>query len=86
MSTEVNKITLKGGTLVIPDHTIVPFIEGDGIGRDITPAAQAVINAAVEKSYGKKRSLIWKEVYAGEKALKVAGSWLPVETVSAFRN
>jgi len=86
MSTGVNKITLKGGTLVIPDHTIVPFIEGDGIGRDITPAAQAVINAAVEKSYGKKRSLIWKEVYAGEKALKVAGSWLPVETVSAFRN
>ena len=74
------KIVYKDGKFVIPDEPIITFIEGDGIGVDITPAMIKVVDAAVEKSYGGKRKIHWKEIYAGEKADKVKGSYLPDET------
>ena len=82
------KITMsEGGRLHVPDNPILPFIEGDGIGRDITRAAMHVWNSAVEKAYGGRRRICWMEVYAGEKAVKVYGSgvWLPPETLDACR-
>ena len=79
------KIRIENGKLVVPDHPIVPFIEGDGTGVDIWPAAQRVLDAAVEKAYGGKRKIVWKEVLAGEKAFRNTGSWLPDETVNTFR-
>src|SRR5512143_2945046 len=78
-------ITLQTGTLRVPDHPIVPFIEGDGTGPDIWRAAQRVFDAAVRKAYGGKRSVAWVEVYAGEKAFTQFGTWLPDETVQAFQ-
>jgi isocitrate dehydrogenase len=71
--------------LVVPDHPIVPFIEGDGTGRDIWRASVRVLDAAVQKAYGGARKIAWYEVYAGEKAHKLLNSWLPDETVEAFR-
>ena len=70
-----------------PDNPIIPFIEGDGIGVDITPAMQLVVDAAVEKAYGGGRQIQWMEIYAGEKATRVYGSdvWLPDETLEAAR-
>jgi len=82
----MKKIFIKGGKLVVPDHLIVPFIEGDGVGKEITPAVQKVIDAALAKVYQGKRSVEWKEIFAGEKAFKKTGSWLPEETVSALRD
>jgi len=79
------KITLKDGKLNVPDHPVVPFIEGDGTGRDIWRASQAVFDAAVEKAYAGKRKIAWMEVLAGEKAFKQVNNWLPDETVQAFR-
>src|SRR5471032_1303676 len=79
------KISLGNGKLIVPDHPIVPFIEGDGTGRDIWRASQRVLDAAVSKAYGGRRSLQWMEVYAGEKALNAFKSWLPDETVAACR-
>jgi isocitrate dehydrogenase len=79
------KITLKDGKLSVPNQPIVPFIEGDGTGRDIWRASQAVFDAAVEKAYGGKRKISWHEVLAGEKAFKQVNNWLPDETVAAFR-
>jgi isocitrate dehydrogenase len=79
------KITLKVGKLAVPDRPIIPFIEGDGTGRDIWRASQSVFNAAVQKAYGSKRAIAWHEVLAGEKAFKLANSWLPDATVEAFR-
>ena len=79
------KITLQNGKLSVPDHPIVPFIEGDGTGRDIWRASQAVFDAAVEKAYKGKRKIAWYEVLAGEKAFKTVNNWLPDETVGAFR-
>jgi isocitrate dehydrogenase len=79
------KITLKDGRLSVPDNPIIPFIEGDGTGRDIWRASQAVMDAAVEKAYRGKRKIAWKEVLAGEKAFKAVNNWLPDETVEAFR-
>lgn len=77
------KITLdSNGNLKVPDEPIIPFIRGDGIGIDIWPAAQRVIDAAVEKD-GKK--IAWKEVLAGEKAYNELGTWLPDETIEAFK-
>ena len=75
-------------SLNVPDKPIIPFIEGDGIGIDITPVMQSVVNAAVEKAYGDKRKICWMEVYAGEKAVKFYGEnvWLPEETVQAVRD
>ena len=80
------KITLKEGTLHVPDHPIVGFIEGDGTGVDIWAASQPVLDAAVEKAYGGRRKIAWMEVYAGEKANEVYGEpvWLPEETLEAI--
>jgi isocitrate dehydrogenase len=74
------------GTLAVPDHPIIPFIEGDGTGPDIWRAAQAVLDAAVAKAYGGARHVAWMEVLAGEKAFNTLGTWLPDETVGAFRD
>ncbi|HEU5480377.1 MAG TPA: isocitrate/isopropylmalate family dehydrogenase, partial [Candidatus Tumulicola sp.] len=71
--------------LVVPNNPIVPFIEGDGTGRDIWRASVRVIDAAVEKAYGGKKKIAWYEVYAGEKAFNTFNNWLPDETVAAFR-
>ncbi|KTC76096.1 isocitrate dehydrogenase [Legionella birminghamensis] len=73
-------------SLQVPDHPIIPFIEGDGIGVDVTPAMRMVVDAAVEKAYSGKRKIAWMEVYAGEKATKVYGgdTWLPKETLQAI--
>lgn len=81
------KIQLTDGALQVPNHPIIPFIEGDGIGVDVTPAMQAVLNAAVEKAYGGKRKIAWMEVYAGGKANEVYGenTWLPSETLDLIR-
>jgi len=80
------KITLTAGKLSVPDHPIVPFIEGDGTGRDIWRASEAVFDAAVQKAYGGKRKIAWHEVLAGEKAFKAVNNWLPDATIEAFRN
>jgi isocitrate dehydrogenase len=79
------KITLKSGKLTVPNNPIIPFIEGDGTGRDIWRASVAVFDAAVEKAYGGQRKISWFEVLAGEKAFKTVNNWLPDETVEAFR-
>ena len=71
--------------LQVPENPIVPFIEGDGTGRDIWRASQRVLDAAVKKAYAGKKSIAWHEVLAGEKAFKATGNWLPDETVEAFR-
>jgi isocitrate dehydrogenase len=78
-------ITRSSGRLNVPDNPIIPFIEGDGTGPDIWRASVRVLDAAVQKAYGGKRRLAWMEVYAGEKSLKLFDSWLPDETVEAFR-
>jgi isocitrate dehydrogenase len=79
------KITSKDGRLQVPDQPIIPFVEGDGTGRDIWRASVRVFDAAVEKAYGGKRKIHWMEVYAGEKAFKQFKNWLPDETTEAFR-
>lgn len=81
------KIQLIDGALQVPNHPIIPFIEGDGIGVDVTPAMQAVLNTAVEKAYGGKRKIAWMEVYAGGKANEIYGenTWLPSETLDLIR-
>ncbi|NOX43713.1 MAG: NADP-dependent isocitrate dehydrogenase [Gammaproteobacteria bacterium] len=83
------KITVSADfSLNVPDCPVIPFIEGDGIGVDITPVMQNVVNAAVEKAYGGKRKIAWMEIFAGEKALSVYGddTWLPEETLQAIRD
>jgi isocitrate dehydrogenase len=79
------KITIKNGKLNVPDQPTIPFIEGDGTGPDIWRASQQVLDAAVEKAYGGKKKLVWKEVLAGEKAYKQVNNWLPNDTLDAFR-
>jgi isocitrate dehydrogenase len=84
-----SKITLKPDfSLNVPDSPIIPYIEGDGTGVDITPAMLKVVDSAVEKAYGGKKKISWMEVYAGEKATKVYGadSWLPAETLTAIKD
>ena len=81
----VEKISIKDGILDVPDHPIIPFVEGDGTGRDIWRASVRVFDAAVEKAYGGKRKVHWMEVYAGEKSFKMFQSWLPDETTEAFK-
>ncbi|MCL7751454.1 NADP-dependent isocitrate dehydrogenase [Guyparkeria hydrothermalis] len=86
---EGDKITVTAdGTLTVPDRPIIPFIEGDGIGIDVTPVMKKVIDAAIEKAYGGKRQIAWMEVYAGEKSTEVYpdGSGLPAETMEAIRD
>ena len=79
------KITVAGGKLDVPDKPIIPFIEGDGTGPDIWRATKRVLDAAVEKAYGGKRTIHWMEIVAGQKAFDQVESWLPDETVAAFR-
>jgi len=81
--TDKTKIT--DGQMWVPKEPIIPFIEGDGIGKDITRPSQKVIDAAVKKAYGKTKKIIWREVLAGEKALKLTGNYLPEETIEAFK-
>src|SRR6185436_9804196 len=82
MSTAISR---SKGHLVVPDDPIIPFIEGDGTGPDIWRASVRVLDAAVEKAFGGTRKIAWKEVYAGEKSFKKFNTWLPDETVEAFR-
>ncbi|MDR1672573.1 MAG: NADP-dependent isocitrate dehydrogenase [Bacteroidales bacterium] len=79
------KIIRQGQTLVVPECVTIPFIEGDGVGREITPVCQKVVNHAVAKAYGGKRAIEWKEFLAGEKAFDATGNRLPDETLAAFR-
>ena len=83
---EGSRIEIKNGNLKVPNDPVIPFIEGDGTGRDIWRASQRVFDAAVEQAYGGKRKLHWYEVLAGEKAFNVTGNWLPNETLKAFRD
>lgn len=76
-----DSISMKNGMLVVPDRPIIPFIEGDGIGPDVWRASKRVIDAAIEKTYQGKKEIKWLEVYAGEKANQLTGSWLPDETI-----
>jgi isocitrate dehydrogenase len=83
------KITVNSdNSLTVPDRPIIPFIEGDGIGVDVTPAMRKVVDAAVQKAYAASRAIAWMEVYAGEKAVKTYGNdtWLPDETLTAVRD
>ena len=82
------KITIAAdGSLSVPDRPIIPFIEGDGIGADITPVMLDVVNAAVQKAYSGRRDIVWMEIYSGEKSLDLYGEneWLPEETLAAMR-
>ena len=79
-------IQMVDGALKVPDHPTLPYIEGDGTGRDIWRASQRVFDAAVNKAYKGDRSIVWQEVLAGEKAFKETGNWLPEETLDAFRS
>ena len=80
----MSKITLVNNQLVVPDDPIIPYIEGDGIGKDIWIASQMVFDSAISKSYDKKRKIQWKEVLAGEKANNIANSWLPQDTLDTI--
>ena len=82
---EGKKITNENGTLHVPDNPVIPFIEGDGTGPDIWAASVRVLDAAVEKAYGGKKKIAWKEVYAGEKAFNKTGEWLPQDTLDVIR-
>jgi isocitrate dehydrogenase len=79
------KISISNGKLVVPERPIIPFIEGDGTGRDIWRASVRVLDAAVRSAYGERRKIEWMEVYAGEKSFNAFRSWLPDETVEACR-
>ena len=79
------KISIQDGKLNVPDNPIIPYVEGDGTGRDIWRSSQRVFDAAVEKAYDGKRQIHWMEVYAGEKSFKMFQSWLPDETTDAFK-
>jgi isocitrate dehydrogenase len=83
--TEGHAITRKNGRLVVPDDPIIPFIEGDGTGRDIWRASVRVFDAAVKKAFGGAKKIVWMEVFAGEKSFKQSNTWLPDDTVEAFR-
>jgi isocitrate dehydrogenase len=79
-------IEYANGQFEVPDHPIIPYIEGDGTGRDIWKASERVFDAAVEKAYGGKRAIRWFEIFAGEKAFRGFGAWLPDDTVAAARD
>ncbi len=82
---EGGRIRIENGVLKVPENPVIPFIEGDGTGRDIWRASERVFDAAVKKAYGGKRFVKWYEVLAGEKAFNQTGNWLPEETLTAFR-
>ncbi|MCL4821771.1 MAG: NADP-dependent isocitrate dehydrogenase, partial [Vicinamibacteria bacterium] len=79
-------ITIQDGVLNVPDNPVIPFVEGDGTGRDIWRASVRVFDAAVAKCYGGKRKIAWFEVLAGEKAFNKTGQWMPEDTLTAFRH
>lgn len=79
------KISVENGVLNVPNHPVIPYIEGDGIGPDIWAAASRVLDAAVEKAYNGEKKIVWKEILAGEKAFDTTGDWLPAETLDAVR-
>jgi len=81
----VEKIKKSNDKLIVPENPVIPYIEGDGTGPDIWNASVRVFDAAVEKAFGGKRKIAWKEVFAGEKAFRLKGSWLPQETLDDFR-
>jgi isocitrate dehydrogenase len=83
---EGDRISIDNDSLRVPERPVIPYIEGDGIGPDIWAAAQRVFDASVEKAYGGARGITWFEVFAGEKAYNRDGSWLPEDTLRAFRD
>jgi len=85
MPTDGEKITIDNGVLQVPNQPIIPFIEGDGTGRDIWKASKRVLDAAVEKAYNGEKKIAWYEVFAGEKAFNEFGEWLPADTLTAIR-
>ncbi|GIP56973.1 NADP-dependent isocitrate dehydrogenase [Paenibacillus woosongensis] len=85
LPTEGQKIEIQDGKLQVPNNPIIPFIEGDGTGRDIWRASKRVLDSAVEKAYGGEKKIAWYEVFAGEKAYNTYGEWLPADTLTAIR-
>ncbi|SDF31860.1 isocitrate dehydrogenase (NADP) [Fontibacillus panacisegetis] len=85
LPTEGEKIVIDNGKLQVPNNPIIPFIEGDGTGRDIWKASKRVLDAAVDKAYGGEKKIAWYEVFAGEKAYNAYGEWLPADTLTAIR-
>src|SRR6266568_8118617 len=83
--TDGKKIGYAGGKYEVPDHPVIPFIEGDGTGRDIWKASLRVFDAAVEKAYAGKRRVVWYEIFAGEKAKAKFNDWLPQESIAALQ-
>ena len=81
----MQKITIQNGKINVPDSPVIPYIEGDGVGKEIWKNARTVIDTAIEKAYAGKRKIEWKEVLAGEKSFNLNASWLPDETMNAFR-
>lgn len=81
----MSKVSMKNGKLFVPDQVTIPYIEGDGVGAEITPVCQQIVNAAVAKAYQGTRSIEWMEVLAGGKAFQQTGEWLPEATMEAFR-
>jgi isocitrate dehydrogenase len=82
---EGERVVMRAGRLIVPDQPLLPYVEGDGIGRDLWRASQRVFDAAVERCYAGKRRVVWQEVLAGEKAFKQCGEWLPAATLETFR-
>ena len=80
------QIIMNKGRMIVPDNPTIPFIEGDGIGKEITTQVQKILDSAIEKSYSGKKKIDWLEVLAGEKAFTEVGTWLPAQTIDAFRN
>ena len=80
------QIQMNKGKMIVPDNPTIPFIEGDGIGKEITTQVQKILDSAIEKSYSGKKKIDWLEVLAGEKAFTEVGTWLPAQTIDAFRN
>lgn len=81
----MNSISFQNNSLLVPDTPVIPFIEGDGIGKEITLSVRKVIDCAVKSAYNNKKKIEWLEVLAGEKAYNETGNWLPIETMNAFR-
>ena len=82
----MKKITMHENRLVVPDEPVIPYIEGDGVGKEVSPVMRFVVDAAVEKAFKGKRKLQWQEVLAGGKAYDEVGEWLPQATIDAFKD
>ena len=79
------RVELRDGKFIVPDRPIIPFVEGDGTGRDIWKASRRIFDAAVQKAYQGKRQVVWYEIFAGEKAFQKFNEWLPNDSVEAVR-